>query len=647
MKTKIIFLLFSVVLISFNSRSQNVGNNAGKASIRLTGLMTIDVAANDLEGTTLTKLESKKINDSEIFVVGYRVDPGKNTTVTLPEVEIKIEFPLFDVVRLMMPYDFGACSRIGMHYSSELHTHASGYEPFTLFVGADGQCKYLVGLANLEYSSWMRSHVYGGPAEEIISGVKGIGAVEIKRNSAKLNHFKGSAPRVFEDAVYIDSSGGDPYDAVKRYLTWLRENYYPGSPNIPKGQDEVLWHSWYAHQCVINQDIISAQAEIAGELGIRRIQIDAYWDVPPKCGVLWGSNIPDPERFSDFPTLAGQLHERGQRLAVHVNPFLINPDVFKEQEPLMPALITQHATPLALHEQQYILCPRSAQTRDYVMSWIKRMVGEYGVDEIWYDFVDDYSPLFGDCDSPLHHHVDGTPGENVISILRDADAEIRRINPNACLWGRRQETNAITRQWEPTLTPHDRYLDYLGNLRECIFLHQLSHQQLVEFMCTNWPAGEDPAVVARHMICGIFAGVPAISVDLTKQSQEVLDVIKTYVTLYRQNKHWSNEVTRRLLCPVDPIRAIALDGPGCSWILLTAPAPGLIEIPKETKEIRIFSTAMKEIGTVLSVQGHWKAVLQDHLLNEVKEVPLEQLHGGIFLRTNGNPLFCVHLKKMD
>ena len=616
-----------------------------KKGIKLDEGIEISVETVDAEGTKLAQLE--RVSQSPgVSAIRYRVEPGAMTTVKLPEIHVKVEFTLFGVVRIMSPHDFGACSRVGMCYSSDWVTNAAGYEPFALFVGPAGECKYLVGLASLEHSCWVRAHVYGGPEEKVISGVKGIGAVEVKRNSAQKGHFKGKGPAVFEDAIYIDTRGGDAYAAVKRYFTWLRENNYPQSPHIPAGQDEVLWHSWYAHQAVIDQDIISKQARIARDLDIRRIQIDAFWDVPPTCEIIWGSNVPNPRRFPDFPALIDQIHHAGQRLALHVNPFVVNPFRFEDQKCLVPSLLIPNGKPVKNNQEKYLLCPRCPQTRDYIMSWVKRMVGEYGIDEVWYDFVDDDYELFGNCDNADHNHLDGTPGENIISILRDVEVEIRRINPNACLWGRRQATNPITRQWEPTISPHDRYLDYLGNLRECLFLHQLAHNQLVEFVCTNWPVGEAPSVVARHMICGIFAGVPAISVDLTKQSPETLAVIKTYVGLYRQNKDWLNAAPRRLLCPEDAIRTVVLDGSHCRWILFTGTAPGIIEIPESIRELRIFSTSFAEIATVLTVKGQWQAVLQDYLLREVKEVRLEKLHNGLFMQVKATPLFSVHLKKV-
>jgi len=616
-------------------------------TIQLAGSIEISFQTRDAEGTNIARMEPVSLGTG-VSVVTYRIEPGATTTVAMPEVEIKVEFPLLGVVRLMPPCDFGASSRVGMWYDSSWETRAVGYEPFALFVGAGGECKYLVGLARQEASAWVRAHVYGGPVEAIASGVTGIGAFHVKRNSAEHNHFKGRGTIAFEDAIYVDTAGGDAYAAVGRYFTWLRGNYYPHSPVIPEGSDEVLWHSWYAHQAVITQDIIRKQANLARTLDIRRIQIDAYWDVPSNCDTLWGSNIADPERFRDFPGLVKELHANGQRVALHVNPFGVDPFRFADQKHLIPCLSTRDGRPVKGSCGDYELCPRCRGTRDHILSWVRRLVGEYGIDEIWYDFVDGAEGLYGECDNPEHKHEPGTPGEHVVAILNEIGQAARRINPRASLWGRRTQANPITRQWESNLMPHDRYLDYLGNLRECLFLHQLAHKQLVQFVCTNWPVGgEAPAIVARHMISGIFAGVPAISVDLSKQSPGIIDVIRAYVALYRQNKSWLNATPRRLVCPEDAIRTIALDGPGSCWILCTGTTPGRIAVPDGVREIRLFSSSFEDIATLLTLKGGWRAVQLDHLLNEVALVPLEALKDGVFLRAQGNPLFSVHMKKVS
>lgn len=622
-----------------------------KKTLTLAGEIQISVQTNAAEDTALTCLEpvsEKNISGTPgVFVVAYRVDPQASTAVALPEIEILVELPLFGVVRLMPPSDFGACSRVGMWYDNSWGTHAVGYEPFVLFVGAGGECKCLVGLARLECSTAIRAHVYGGPSEAVISGVKGIGAVHIKRNSAAHGHFKGTGARVFEDAIYVDMAGGDTHDAVRRYFTWLRNSYYQRSPAIPDGADEVMWHSWYALQAVINQDIIREQARLARKLDIRRIQIDAFWDVPTTSSSVWGGNRADSGRFPDFRGLIMELHEAGQRVALHTNPFVINPFHFNDQRHLMPFLLSRNGKPFKGGYESYLLCPRCPQTRDYILSCAQRIVGEYGVDEIWYDFVDNFAELYGECDRCAHEHLSGTPGEHVVAILGAMAEEARRINPAACLWGRRQQSNPITRQWESTLMPHDRYLDYPGNLRECLFLRQLAHRQLVQFVPTNWPVGgEDPAVVARHMISGIFAGVPGISVDLTRQSPEVLEVIRTYVALYRRNKAWLNASSRRLLCPEDAIRCVAVDGPDCCWILCTGTAPGMLAVPRDIREVRVFSAALGDMAFLLNVRGAWRAVQHDYLLREVANVPLQTLTDGLFVRIKGTPLFSAHLQRV-
>ncbi len=213
------------------------------------GRCDVSVSVPDAEYAAVTQLEvldtgPEAVKADGVVVLEYTIEPGASTAVTLPEIEIRIEFLLHAVARLMAPRDFNACARVGMSYDESWGTQAVGYEPFAVFAGAAGECRCLVGLACLEHSAQMRAHVYGGPPETVSSGVKGIGAVVVRRNVANLGHFKGREPRTFRDAIYIDTSGVDIYTAVRNYFAWLRGRAYPDDPIVPPGADEVLWHSW-------------------------------------------------------------------------------------------------------------------------------------------------------------------------------------------------------------------------------------------------------------------------------------------------------------------------------------------------------------------------------------------------------------------
>lgn len=629
--------------------------NIQKSSVTIRDKIEVAVKLKHEEDTTLTNLDVVSIKTDEqnvpnIFAVNYTVTPGPKTTISFPEVEIQIEFSLTEVVRIMPPADFGACSRIGLWYDNSWSCRSIGTEPFVLYVDAAGGCRYLVGASNLELACEMRAHVYGGPEHGPgeIDGVKGIGRITIKRNCAKYDskkeHYKGKKKHIFRDTIYIDIAGGNCYAAVRRYFTWLRENYYPESMSIPEGSDEVQWNTWYALQANIDQKIIEEQAQCANNLGIRRINIDAFWDVPKGAGAktIWGNYRADPERFPDFKELVDKLHANGQKISVHTRPFLIDL-TYAELQYLEPFLLDPGYEKTG--DLGFLLCPCCKETREHILSNFQNMVEKYGIDEFFVDFLDDFIVLYSECHARDHNHLPGSPGQHVISIVKDLIAEVHKINPKITFSFRRGECTPITRQFITYMSPHDRYLDYLGNLRECLFVRQLSHRELVQSVCSCWPMGEKPEVVARHMIAGIFAGVPAISVDLIKQSKDILRVIKTYVDLYRANKSWLNYAERRVLCPEDAIRAIAIDGPQCTWALCTGTVPGSIMVPKGVQEITIFSSSFPDITTFIPILGEWQAVGQDYLMNNTEEIKIEQVKDGIFVHTMGKPLFSVKMTR--
>ncbi len=601
----------------------------------------------DEEGTSLQNVHVEKERGGKLLLVHYTVQPGSQATAMLPQVKIKMQFPIHEVTQLMSPKDFSACSRTGMWYSSSLECLPIGWEPFFAFTGVKNQVKYFFGLANLEYASRIEGSVYGQPPQEYKDRgmVNRFGKFQACRNMPDM--FKGQGPKPFHDVLYIDRAGDNVYEALRNYYQWLRDRFYPGEiPNPPADGDEPMYHTWYSLMDQINEHNVMEHAKIAGQLGLRRFHIDACWDVPPQHAPnIWGPHIADQSRFSNFRKTIDEMHALGLRVMLHARPMMCDPS-YEGHSHMKPFLIDLGRNP-GCPEEAFLLCPRCPEVHDYIKKVVTRLVSDYGIDEIWFDFVDDYHALYGDCKNNSHRHLPGTPGENMIQILKEMQGQAYRCNPRATIWGRREEGTPATIRYQSHLFPHDRYLDYQGNLRECLKVRALVKNELVQTVCMDWPDGEKPEVVARHLVCGIFGGVLAISIVFSRQSPENMRVIREYVKLYRTHKSWTNLATRIQLCPDNPIGTLRIDGPGRSWVLSTGAWPGLTPVVDNVQEIRLFSTAYESISTIIPVQGEWEAKQFDHFLVENEEIPLEKTDRGILIHATGTPAFGVILRKVN
>ncbi|MEA4889526.1 MAG: hypothetical protein VB070_08715 [Clostridiaceae bacterium] len=607
--------------------------------------LKIDISVSGGNRADLYPLEVRDMNlaaaDGEARIITYSPSLPPDFAGKI-DATITATFPMAGISRILLSSDFSASTRLGLQYQSHLQTYAMGFEPYAIFLDSAGKNLCFIGVDHLEYASEIDADSAGPSAEATTA--EACARIMIRRSIYPAAAEPNLTVKPLEEQIYIETTNDEPHEVIGRYFAWLGRKYSAGV-NIPAWGDEVQWHSWYAFNSKIDESIIKEQAELAYHLGIRRIHIDYGWDADPDNPENTGNNQFNLSRFPNNRAMINQMHQRGQKVSLRWTPFMLHPGNQLGQKLLPMQIMPRPQNPYGSY---FYPCPCCQETEDCLVEEAVRIVKEYDIDELWFDMMDDFPELYEPC-SAGHVHRPGTPGENVIRILQSISTALKKIKPDIGLSYRRQEANPVTRQFMTHIWPHDRYHDYIGNLRECLLIRKMARGVWVHNVCMCWNKQERPEIVARHMLTMIFGGIPAISVDLAKQTPDNIAVIKTYINLYQENKHWLNTAERIILCPEDSVRAIRLDHEQECWILCTATAPGWIEIPEQTRFIRIFITSANRVGKLLQpISGRlnsseWNGVVRDCTMNVVGSVKLEMVNRGIYVMAEGNPLFCIDL----
>ena len=158
-----------------------------------------------------------------------------------------------------------------------------------------------------------------------------------------------------------------------------------------------------------------------------------------------------------------------------------------------------------------VLCPRTRATVDYTAECTRRMVEDYKLDGLWFDFID--SVPLRRCVAP-HRHDFASQGEGVTAALRQCAETALRLNKNVVLVYRQPFANLNNKPFLTHVWPVDAPFDFNMNRREVMFMKPYASGVLTHACCTCWHRDESDENVARHMASVVLAGVPSVSVDL-------------------------------------------------------------------------------------------------------------------------------------
>ena len=295
----------------------------------------------------------------------------------------------------------------------------------------------------------------------------------------------------FKDGIYLNADPDVSWDdALLDYAKAVDEarDFKPQ----PVGQSAFnpMWHSWYAHADQIDEAQIRRDAKDAAALGVKTIEIDAGWNMSTGYGFdNEGFHEFDTKRFPNAKGMIDDMHKMDLKVIMHVAPLLMGKNA-KTYPEMKDCLIK-----LSGKEDAH-LDPRYKKVHDYLLKAWDKLFKEYGVDGLWYDFLELPG---GDAPDPKLELVSPDVQEAYTMLMQALYRRALELDPNAVIILRRGSANLNAKTYCTHVWPMDTPQDYNMNRRDVVYMKTYGEGVLTHACCTSWAISESDVNVARQM----------------------------------------------------------------------------------------------------------------------------------------------------
>lgn len=413
--------------------------------------------------------------------------------------------------------------------------------------------------------------------------------------------------RTFKDGLYINADSSLSWeDALLDYSAAVDawRSYAPAP--VGKHALRSMWHSWYAHADKIDQPQLIDDAAHAVALGVQTLEIDAGWNMAP--GVAYGFDNEgdydfDTARFSDARGMIAGMHEQGLAVVLHVAPLLMGKLCKSYAEMKDAKLLTKG-------EETAYLDPRLQKTHDYLTNAWERLLKDYKVDGLWYDFLE----IPEVADAPAAGVALASPDlhEAYTLLMRKIYDTAYAANPDVVIILRRGSANLNAKTYATHVWPMDTPQDYNMNRRDIVYLKTFGGGVLTHACCTSWPISESDENVARQMASITMAGVPAFSVKLKESPESHNAIIRAWLKFYDGAKEDLVLGRMTALLPTPPSAALRIEGKEQAFFGFFEAVPGLVEVTQPVGKVTLVNAFSKRLATRLEgVTGDFRFSVYD------------------------------------
>ncbi len=317
-------------------------------------------------------------------------------------------------------------------------------------------------------------------------------------------------------------------DASHELHEWQRHHL---APSVPEDWPWVQYNHWYAYEGDIDEGRLMAEAELAAKVGCEVFVIDDGWFAgrrPESYVSGWGNWVEDRSKFpSGLRSFGDRVRSMGMRFGLWVEP---------ERVDMQGSLASQHPDWLATRDGIPItrtwgdevaghLCLGNPDAQEWMSREIIRVVQEYGVDWLKWDYNMGYGP---GCNNPDHGHQSGDGHYAHTLGLYRVLSEIRRVCPglvieNCASGGHRADLGMLR-------YTHAQWLsDYTYRAASCRQHAQGAGYFLPLLWLNTWVLDRGGAYECRSRMCGAFG----VSTHLGSWDAEEIEQLSRAVSEYK------------------------------------------------------------------------------------------------------------------
>ena len=359
----------------------------------------------------------------------------------------------------------------------------------------------------------------------------------------------------FEESFYISTDASITWPEVAGdYADWVDEitNYEPFP--VSTRAYKPLYDTWYWSGDRVDERLYLDTAFLASELGIGLYLADSGWDTDEGEYHKWlagktGDYTPPPAKFSNLSETFGIIRSEGNLgIDLWLQPFAVGRESMR-----YPATRDMHihlplrryptmgwgglayepfTLPLGNNLESVNLCPRVASTQTYLKDLFTEVATTYRPEGYWLDFIDGMSSY---CVAP-HTHSYPLFGEGLRRSLQAIKETILSHDPEAIVHFRARYANLNTKPfaniWQSGDSPGDFDQMRLNSIR----LRPFSKGVVFAADQMFWPEGTSEVQVSKFIMTSVMVGVPAFGPSLVYSPPETLQMLKSWLTFYRDHQ---------------------------------------------------------------------------------------------------------------
>lgn len=335
----------------------------------------------------------------------------------------------------------------------------------------------------------------------------------------------------YETVLRIDSRDCPYYDSIKDVRRWWSEVGYAPAP-VPEDAKRAMFSSWYNFQKDITTDALVEQCKMAKAVGLDTVIVDDGWQTAENnsgysyCGdwEFAPSKIPDMKAFVDA------VHDIGMKFMLWYSvPFVgVHTKVFSRFE-------GKFLNSKWNDGNTYILDPRFADVRAYLVETYEKAVREWGLDGLKLDFIDAFS--LSDKSPTNYEDMDCSSLEAAVQkLLDEITTTLRAINPDILIEFRQSYIGPVMQKYGNILRVGDCVGGALINRVSGIDLRLLTESTAVHSDMILWNY-EAPVETAADQMVNVLYCVPQISVLFDKLPDDHKKMLAFYLKFIDDNRH--------------------------------------------------------------------------------------------------------------
>ena len=427
------------------------------------------------------------------------VDPGGEARVV-----VRIDVPACDVQEMWMPA-WKAPRQERKWRTGEVSAPQCDM-PYVGYFNAAGRNSFSIGAASLEWDT------------EIVS---------------KLNQEKGA----WEVAVTVAAGPGGalrPFAVTldRRTVGWTealadwRDSLGLAKGTYPEAAWKPVYCSWYAVHAAVTQDWTERTAALAADLGFRTFILDDGWSydeakrVNPETLETWYRDtgrwdVFSKRKFPDFRAHRERMRALGLNYLVWVAPYFVG----TRSEAFVRGGFGERG--LEPSEGAVLADPTDRKFLDSVDGQLVRLLKECDLDGLKIDFLDAVLPS-----------VEKPRGSASLAYMRELMAKLRAVKPNGLFEFRQNYATPLTAPLATQFRAGDVPFEWLSNLMRIAQIRLAMGDKVpIHADPIFWSDAETDDNVARHFLAAM-AGVPMLSIDLERLTQERRETVRRYLRLY-------------------------------------------------------------------------------------------------------------------